>query len=64
MSIEVVGSLKLRANYRVTLDMTEEEFDRLSEREQNDEINDMIDWKDVLDNSDLDELDVDDITTL
>lgn len=61
MTIKVKGSLKLRGNYEVELDMTEAEFDALSEREQNEEINDAIDWRNWLDNSDLDDLDVDDV---
>ncbi|UTI41137.1 hypothetical protein [Niallia sp. RD1] len=59
--IKVKGSLTLRGSYEVALDMTEEEFDALSEREQNDEINDAMDWREFLDNSDIDDIDVDDI---
>jgi hypothetical protein len=59
--IKVIGSIKLRGNYEVELDMTEAEFDALSEREQNEEIEDAIDWRNFLDNCDTDEIDVDDV---
>jgi hypothetical protein len=59
--IKVKGSLTLWGSYEVTLDMTEEEFDALSERDQKVEINDAVDWREFLDNSDIGDIDVDDI---
>jgi hypothetical protein len=61
MAIKVLGSITMTGNYAVELDMTEAEFDALSEREQNDEINDAIDWKNWLDNADIRDVDVDDV---
>lgn len=61
MAIKVKGMLTLRGNYEVELDMTEVEFDALSERKQNDEINDAIDWREFINNADVDDIDVDDI---
>lgn len=61
MTIKVSGSLKLRGFYEVELDMTEEEFDALSAHEQNIAIEEMIDWRNWLDNAELDDVDVDDV---
>lgn len=61
MTIKVKGSMTLRGNYEVELDMTEKEFDALSSRKQDDEINDAIDWREFLNNSETDDIDIDDI---
>ncbi|WP_438498038.1 hypothetical protein [Paenibacillus sp. IHBB 3054] len=59
--IRVTGKAKLIVNYDVELDMTEEEFDSLSERKQNEVLDDAIDWIEVCRNADVDEIDVDDL---
>jgi hypothetical protein len=59
--IKVTGTLRLRGNYTVELDMTEEEFDNLSEREQNEEIESSIDWRNWVEIADLYDLDVDEV---
>jgi hypothetical protein len=59
--IKVKGELRLRANFEVDLDMTEEEFDALSRWKQEDVISGEIDWRNWLDNSDVVDLDVDEI---
>jgi hypothetical protein len=61
MAIKVKGSITMRGNYEVELDMEEEEFDNLSEQDQNDEISDAIDWSNWLDNADINDVDIDDI---
>jgi hypothetical protein len=61
MAIKVSGSLKLRGFYQVELDMTEEEFDALPAYKQNHEIENAIDWDEWTRNSELDDIDVDDI---
>jgi hypothetical protein len=61
MTIKVIGSITMSRNYEVKLDMTKAEFDALSEREQNEEISDAIDWRNWLDNSDIHDVDVDDV---
>lgn len=61
MKIKIEGSLKLRGNFTVELDMTEEEFDTLPRWMQEQEIESVMDWENWLDNSELDDLDIDDI---
>ena len=51
----------MNGNYEVKLNMTESEFDALSEREQNDEIADVIDWRNWLDNADIRDSDIDEV---
>jgi hypothetical protein len=64
MKIKVSGSLRLRGNFEVELHLTEEEFDALSEREQNEEIEGVIDWRNWTGNAELYDLDVDDVEKL
>jgi hypothetical protein len=59
--IRVTGTAKLRVNYEVQLDMTEDEFDAMSERSQNELLDNMIDWKEACRSAELDDLDVDDL---
>jgi hypothetical protein len=61
MAITVKGEITLRGNYEVKLNMTEDEFDNLSEQEQHDLIEGGIEWKEWLDNSDTDDIDVDEV---
>jgi hypothetical protein len=59
--IKVKGSITMSGNYEVELDMEEEEFDNLSEQDQNDEISDAIDWSNWLDNADIHDVDIDEV---
>lgn len=59
--IKVIGTLTMRGDYVVHLDMTEEDFDALSEQEQNDEINDAVDWRNWIENAEIHDIDVDDV---
>ena len=59
--ITVTGQARLKVPYTVQLDMTTEEFDALSERKQNELLDDSIDWKDACRNAELDDIDVDDV---
>lgn len=59
--IIVSGSIKLRGNYEVKLDMTEEQFDRLSERQQNEEIENAVNWDEWIRNAELNDIDIDDL---
>jgi hypothetical protein len=62
MGIKVSGSITLRGNFEVELDMTEEKFDALSERKQNEAIENAMDWRNWLDSTDqLDDVDVYDV---
>lgn len=56
--IRVSGSAKLRVEYSVDLDMTEGEFDNLSEREQNGIIDEAIEWMDACRGGETDDIDV------
>jgi hypothetical protein len=59
--IKIKGEIRLRANFEVELEMTEEEFDALPRWQQEDVISGEIDWKNWLDNSDVVDLDIDEI---
>ena len=59
--ITVKGMARLRVPYSVKLNMTEEEFDSLSERKQNQLLEDAIDWKDACRNAETDDIEVDDV---
>lgn len=59
--IRVIGTAKLRVNYDVQLDMTEEEFDSLSESEQNDILDHKIDWMNECRSAEVDDIEVDDV---
>lgn len=59
--IKIEGTLRLRGQYTVELDMTEEQFDELSSRQQKQLIEENVDWRNWLDNADLDDLDIDDL---
>jgi len=56
--IKVSGQAKLSASYEVELDMSEEAFDALSEKAQQELLENSIDWRDVLESSETDEIDV------
>jgi formylmethanofuran dehydrogenase subunit E len=59
--IKVTGVVTLRGDYIVELDMTEEEFDSLSKRQQDEEIESAIDWRNLVENSETDDIDVYDL---
>jgi hypothetical protein len=59
--IRVIGTAKLRVNYDVQLDMTEEEFDSLSESKQNDILDHKIDWMNECRSAEVDDIEVDDL---
>lgn len=59
--ITVTGDATLRVQYAVDLDMTEEEFDSLSERKQNELIAESIDWHSIMRNAEVNGIDVDDV---
>ena len=59
--IKVSGVVTLRLGFEVELDMTEVEFNALSQTEQNLVIEEAIDWHSELPNSDIDEIEVHDI---
>lgn len=59
--IRVMGTANLRINYEVQLNMTEVEFDSLTELKQNEVIESAIDWFDVYRSAEVDEIEVDDL---
>lgn len=62
--IRVTGTATLKVDYSVDLDMTEEQFDALSERHQNQLIDRHIDWFDACRSGEMDDLDIDDVTEI
>jgi hypothetical protein len=59
--IRVRGTARIRADFEVELDMTEEEFDALPSHEQDDILDSAIDWHNVLDSSETDDFEIDDV---
>jgi thiamine pyrophosphokinase len=59
--IIIKGSADMRVNYRIALDMSEGEFDSLSEKAQNAIIENAIDWYNECRNGEVTSIDVDDI---
>jgi hypothetical protein len=60
--ITVSGTATLKVNYSVDLDMTEEQWDALSEKKQNEILDSTIDWMDECRSAEVDEIEVDDVT--
>lgn len=56
--IKVDGYVTLGTKYAVRLDMTEEEFDALSPTEQNQLIDESINWHETIRSAGVEELDV------
>jgi hypothetical protein len=56
--IKVSGLVKVSASFEVELDMTEDEFDALSDRQQEELLEGVIDWRDTLESSETDSIDV------
>lgn len=62
--IKVTGTMSLKTDFTVELDMTEEEFDALSGQRQDELIDGEIDWYMALRSADLDDIDVWDIVEI
>lgn len=56
--ITVEGMAKLNVNYKVELNMAEEEFDELSESGQTELLENAIDWKEACRSAETDGIDV------
>lgn len=56
--IKVSGNFRVTGRYEVELDMTAEEFVALPERKQTELLDGSIDWRDVLQSSETDEIEV------
>lgn len=59
--IKVSGEVTLKVRYAINLDMSEAEFESLSEKKQNELIDEAIDWQDATRSAEVDEIDVWDI---
>jgi hypothetical protein len=59
--IKVSGEAMLRVPYEVELDMTESEFNGLSDDEANDVLEGSIDWKNACRSAETDNIDIWDI---
>ena len=56
--IKVSGRITLSVDYTVKLNMTEEQFYNLSEHQQNQIIDENIDWHNTLRNAEVEDVDV------
>lgn len=56
--IKVSGRITLSIDYTVKLNMTEEQFDNLSERQVNKLIDESIDWHNAMNNAEVEDVDV------
>lgn len=56
--MKVTGVATLRVPYSVKLDMTAEEFGNLSERKQDELLDEAIDWMDATRSAEVDEIEV------
>ena len=59
--ITVTGDTTLRLRYKVKFNMTEEQWDALSEVEQNELIDSKIDWHNEMRNAEVTDYEVDDV---
>lgn len=59
--VKVNGTADLRVWYSVELDMSEEEFYKLSEREQDKLIEEAIDWHETCRSAQVSSIEVDDV---
>lgn len=59
--IEVTGEATLKVKYSVELDISEDEFENLSERKQDEMIEDAINWHEILKNAETNEIEIDDV---
>ncbi|MEK4700387.1 hypothetical protein MKX47_12390 [Solibacillus sp. FSL R7-0668] len=58
--IKVEGTATLKVNYSVSVNYTEEQWEALSWKKQNEILDAAIDWSDACRNADVDDIDVDD----
>ena len=61
--IKVNGEARLVVKYEVEINMTEEEFENLSQRQQDAILEELIDWREECKNAEVDEIEVWDIDT-
>jgi len=59
--IKVSGTMKMRINFSVDLDMTTYEFDSISDRKQKYLLDTHIDWFDACRNGEVDDFEIDDV---
>lgn len=59
--IRVSGTASVDVDWEIEVDMTEEEFDNLSEKAQNQLIDSHVDWLDECRNGSVDDIEVDEI---
>lgn len=57
--IRISGTASVDVDWEIELDMTEEEFDNLSEGLQNELIDSNVDWLDACRNGSIDNIEVD-----
>lgn len=62
--IRVNGEATLKVPYVVDIDMTEEEWDAMSEGQQNEELESRINWYIECKNAEVDDMDVWDVTEI
>ena len=60
--ITIDGMAKLRVSYSIDLEMTAEEWDSLSERKQNEIIENTVNWMDACRDAELDDIEVDEVS--
>jgi hypothetical protein len=59
--ITIDGMAKIRVSYSIDLEMTVEEWDDLSEREQNEIIEIAADWADACRNGEIEDIEIDEV---
>lgn len=59
--IEVNGTAKIRVDFSVEVDMTVEEWDALSQKKQDEYIENHADWMDACRSGEVDDIEVDDV---
>jgi len=59
--IEISGTAKIRVDYSIELDMTEEVWDDLTEKQQNEKIENHVDWMDACRSGEVDDIEVDEV---
>ncbi|MBO1909723.1 hypothetical protein [Sporosarcina sp. 6E9] len=58
MAINVYGNAVLKARFSVELDMTEEEFEALTEHQKDNLVDSKIDWHNAMQGAEVDEMDI------
>jgi hypothetical protein len=59
--IEVNGTAKILVDYSIEVEMTVEEWDALSQKKQDEYIENHVDWMDACRSGEVDDIDVDDV---